>query len=379
MAQANNISTEPAIYTLLVDGNSLLKMCLVDKKMNEGGQQYGGVFQFLFQLQRLLLKKDFNFCYVFYDGYKSGQLRYQYYPDYKANRDKEYEDSENQSDYDKALAAYCRKVIEYHKNNKKPVKRQETDDEAFDRQRTILQQILDELFVRQAIFDECEGDDLIAYYIKHKKDNEKIVIVSGDRDLTQLIRDDVCIYIPAFKRFITPANSKEFLGMTYENILLKKILCGDSSDNIKGVKGLGETTLLKLFPDMKEKKMSLGEVIEGSKHLLEERKQQKKKPLKVLENIVSGVTEGCQGEKLYEINQKIIDLSEPLLTKEAIDGMEAMMYAPLDPEGREMSNVYSIIKENGMSEILDEKKFGSLFGAFERLIKMEKTFFKKNI
>ena len=158
--------------------------------------------------------------------------------------------------------------------------------------------LLENLYIRQFIYDDVEGDDIIAYYVQHKKPNERVVIVSGDRDLTQLINDEVCQYIPTMKKFISPKNSVEELGMTHENTLVKKIICGDASDNIKGIKGMGEQTLVKLFPEMIDKKTSIEAVIERSKELLEERKAQKKKPLKSLENIVNGVTDGIQGKKI---------------------------------------------------------------------------------
>ena len=377
-AEANGVSNEKSIYTLLVDGNNLLKISLVDKRMNDKGEEYGAVFLFLRQLGQLLQKKDFNYCIVCWDGYNSGVLRWNYYNDYKANRDKHYELAGGMSEYDKYINDYVKKVLNYSKGIKKEVKRSETDDECFQRQREIIQNILENLYVRQFIYDDVEGDDLIAYYVQHKKQNEKVVIVSGDRDLTQLITDDVCQYIPTLKKFITPKNSVEELGITHENTLLKKIICGDSSDNIKGIKGLGEQTLIKLFPEIKDKKTSLEAVIGRSKELLEERKAAKKKPLKSLENIVNGVTDGIQGNKIYEINKKIIDLSEPLLTNDAIDGLKEEMYAPLGDEDRDIKNVYTIIKENGMNDMLDETKFGALFGMYERIIKMEKEYSKKN-
>ena len=377
-ADANNVSNDELIYTLLVDGNSLLKMSLVDKRMNQKGEEYGAVFVFLRQLGQVLQKKDFNFCVVCWDGDGSGVLRYKYYNDYKANRDKHYELISGVSDYDKYINNFVKNTLKHSRNSKKEVKRAETDDESFQRQRAIIYDILENLYVRQFIYDEVEGDDLIANYIKNKKENERVVIVSGDRDLTQLINDDVCQYIPTLKKFISPKNSVEELGMTHENTLLKKIICGDVSDNIKGIKGLGEQTLLNLFPEIKEKKTTLEAIMERSKELLEERKQQKKKPLKSLENILNGVTDGIQGKDIYEINKKIIDLSEPLLTDEARDGMKEEMYAPLNDEGRDIKNVYEIISKNSMYDLMNEKVFGSVFGYFERIIKMEKKFSQKN-
>ena len=71
--------------------------------------------------------------------------------------------------------------------------------------------------------------------------------MSGDRDLTQLISPTVIIYLPVEKKFVNQSNAVSILGYKSENVLLKKILCGDVSDNIKGIKGLGETTLMKNF------------------------------------------------------------------------------------------------------------------------------------
>ena len=376
-AEANNVETEKLEYTLLVDGNNLLKISLVDKRMNQEGKEYGAIFLFLRQLGQLLQKKDFNYCVVCWDGYNSGVLRYNYYNDYKANRDKHYEMVSGVSDYDKYINNYCKNILKH--KNKKEVKRIETDDECFQRQREILQDILENLCIRQFIFDDVEGDDLIAYYVQHKNKNERVVIVSGDRDLTQLINDEVCQYIPSLKKFVSPKNSIEELGMTHENTLVKKIICGDVSDNIKGIKGLGEQTLLKLFPEMKDKKVTLEAVVERSKELLEERKADKKKPLKSLENIVNGVTDGIQGKDIYKINKKIIDLSEPLLTDEAIETLNEEMHAPMNTDDRVIEAVYQIITDNGMNDLLRENVFGSLFGMFERIIKVEKENYKKSL
>ena len=149
------------------------------------------------------------------------------------------------------------------------------------------------------------------------------------------------------------------------------------SDNIKGIKGLGEQTLIKLFPEIKDKKTSLEAIIERSKVLLEERKADKKKPLKSLENIINRVTDGIQGKDIYEINKKIIDLSVPLLTEEAIEGLKNELYAPMTVEDRDIKNIYEIIYNNGMSDMFDESKFGNLFGIYERVIVKEKEYAKK--
>lgn len=382
IAKANNIDTSDKSYILLVDGNSILKSSLVSKDyVNSKGEEYGAVLLFLRRIGQLLMKRDFDRCIVCWDGFNSGSLRWQLYADYKANRDKNYEAtsaiSNPQSSYDAYIADYVKKVIRYHEKNKKGVKRGETDDENFQRQRDLVQSLLDELFVRQYMYENVEGDDLISYVCNHKKDNEYIVIVSEDRDISQLINDKICLYLPKQKVFVTPKNALEYIGVSPQNIVLRKMICGDVSDNIKGIKGMGEATLEKYYPQIKTENATLEGFLETCKTILEERKATKKKPLKCLENAINKVTDGCQGEMIYEINRKIIDLKKPLLTDEALEELDFLNSSPIDPEGRSTRNVYNIIYKNGMNEILDDNKFGSLFGMYERLKKKEIEFFNK--
>lgn len=368
VAEANNVDTKKYKYTLLIDGNNIMKIASVDHKMNSDGKEYGIILTSLRLIGDTLKKKDFDYCIVAYDGEGSGVLRYQYYKDYKANRDKNYElHNPNKSEYDKYIENYARNILRHSRENAA----KESEDDSFARQKPILQSILDELCIRQYEFENVEGDDIISYYVKNKKDDEKVVIVSSDRDLTQLISDTVCIYNPRDKEFITKENAVKKLGILSENIVLQKIICGDVSDNIKGVKGVGLDTLKKLFPEFTDKKLDLDFVIGRSKELLEQRKAEKKKPLKSLENIVNGTTDGCQGDRLYEINKKIIDLSTPLLTEEAKKTMDDELYAVIDTTDRNIKNIYEIVSENKINDILDENKFGNILEPFGRIIMME--------
>ena len=367
---------DESFYSVIVDGNNLLKISLVDKTMNSKGEEYGAVMSFLRMLGNILNKKDFNYCIVCFDGVGSGVLRWEYYKDYKANRDKNYSlHDPNMSDYDRKILEYQNKVLSYSRKMKITTK--DNDDEAFEREKSIINAILEELCVRQYEYENVEGDDIIAYYVKNKKPNEKVVIVSSDKDLTQLISDTVIVYNPRMRDFVTKDNSVEKIGITHENVVLEKILCGDASDNIKGVKGIGETTLIKLFPQIKDTKTDLSVIIERSKQLLEEREQNKKKPLKSLENIINGVTDGCQGDKLYEINQKIIDLSEPLLTDEARESLTDELYGIMDTSDRDIKNVYKLVNEFDLTELTNEEKFSNLFSPFGRIIMMENKRFKE--
>ena len=361
--------------TLLVDGSNILELSsLGDKTVSSNGKQVGGIQQFLLQIKILMMKANFRYVYVFWDGDNSGYYRYLVNEQYKSNRDKNFIVDDGLSDYMKEFNANIKRMQNYIFNKKKKEKtdQQKKDKEIFYEQREIIMSCLEELFVRQVVCDKVEADDLIGYYVKNKKPNERIVIMSNDRDLTQLIDDDVIIYVQSTKKFINKKNHTEEMGYYYENVLLKKIICGDASDSIKGIKGVGEITLFKNFPQLKERKVELEEIIDGARKINEERAKSKQKPLQWAKNIVEGITEGAQGDRIYEINKKIIDLKNPLMTDEARELMDSMMYAPIDPEGRSYDNLYKILCDAGVDDLRDPTRFSNFFIEYSYLIDKEK-------
>lgn len=372
---------EAPFRTLLVDGNSLLFSAMADPAVNSDGLHIGGVKQFLLQLRMMITKGDFQYIYVFFDNEFSGVLRWQIYPYYKQNRDKHYEEY-GVSDYMKEVNAKVRGMMAYfNKKNGTTVKNNTKEKSAydkfidanFDRERDTLCRYFNELYIRWNIDEITEGDDQIAYYCKHKKPNEKIVIISADMDLAQLLSDDICIYNQkqGLKKFITNKNFYENFGYDYRNVLVKKIFTGDSSDNIGNIKGLSEDGFFKLMPEAKTKEITVEQVKNRAKELIEERKSQKKKPLQVHENIINGVSNKDYGGDFYKINTKIIDLKNPLLSKEAKETMDAMMYAPQDPDGRSFKNLYSYIKEDKIDDLMGDTKFASFFAPFKSFAERE--------
>lgn len=365
---------KPKFNTLLVDGSNLLEVCYSkSKKISPQGREVGAIYQFLLQVRILLQKGNFKHCYCFFDGDNSGELRHNLYYQYKANRDKTFSD-DNLSEYMQEVNARIKWMQD--KVFKKP-KRTETEKENFFWQRDVIMQCLDELGVRVISCDKTEADDFIGYYVMHKKPEERIVICSNDRDMTQLISDEVIVYIQSIHDFVNVRNHTKLMGYDYRNVKLKKILCGDASDNIKGIKGVGELTLFENFPEFKTREVTLEEVIDKAKKINEDRASNKKKPLKWAENIVNRMTSGCQGDRIYEINERIIDLKNPLMTEDAIELIEGYFDAPLDFEDRSYQNLYSILNEAGIEEFVDESRFGNFFTVFEYLIDSEKKYSKE--
>jgi len=260
-------SEQKQIHVLLVDGNALLKRAYNGAKneINRDGDHIGGVYQFLTLLRKRLHESFFQQVYVFWDGKFSGKLRYNLYSDYKSGRGKDYV------------------------NGSIP-------DPDFLIQKNIVSTYLEELSIRQYQDDIIEGDDCIAYFCNNNNNGEyKITIMTNDRDMGQLIDDNVKIYLIDKKIELTKSNYLETIGIPLFNALFTKIVVGDTSDSIKGIKGLGLQTLLKYFPEVKTQKVDVNWLINRATELQDERVNNKKKPLKVYTNIIEGITNGVQG------------------------------------------------------------------------------------
>ena len=364
-------------YTLLVDGTNLLRICFADTKVNTNGMHYGGVFQFLLQLSLMLKKHHYDYVYVFFDDENSGVLRHRYYKGYKANRNKNYDDDGTElSDYAKAVEEKLKSWRSKQRGSSVMSESERLVKENFARERDLLLKYFNELYIRWIFDPDTEGDDIIAYYVQHKKPEERIVIMSTDEDITQLISDTVCVYNKKMDKYLSTKNFQRLKGYPIENVVIKKIMCGDTSDNIKNISGLSEARLFELMPEMKERPVTINEIKERAKEQIEERLKEKKKPLKWQENIVKGVSNGEYDGDFYEINRKIIDLSEPMLTDSCREEISNMMYNVQDPEGRSFSNLYQYIVNDDITELRNEKRFDGFFAPFNDLAEREIKKFK---
>ena len=130
--------------------------------------------------------------------------------------------------------------------------RSETPDE-LKMQFPIAKELLTYMGIKYYEIDNYEADDIIGTFSRYceKDTNYEGLIVSSDKDLLQLISDEVEIKLLKQKDYIR-YNKKTFnedYGIEPIRIIDLKALMGDSSDNIPGVKGIGEKTALKLLQD----------------------------------------------------------------------------------------------------------------------------------
>src|SRR3954447_16048165 len=97
--------------------------------------------------------------------------------------------------------------------------------------------------------DNFEADDLIATYARHAVEaGAKVTILSSDKDMMQLVADDrVMMRDPMTDRLIGEAEVREKFGVGPDKVIEVQALCGDSTDNVPGVPGIGVKTAAELI------------------------------------------------------------------------------------------------------------------------------------
>ena len=324
--------------TLLVDGDNLFKIGFHGvKELYNDGAHVGGVYHFINTLRRFLDEHNHDKVVVFWDGDSNSSIRKAIYPQYKGNRRQDM----NEYKYESYL-----------------------------QQKARVKTYLEEVFVRQVEMINNEADDLIAHYCKIATE-EKIIIFSADKDLTQLISERVTIYSPIYKQYFKNGDkiSINKVDIPHQNVTVCKIFTGDKSDNIDGIEGLGEKTLVKLFPQMLEKSCSVEELLDNAQNIPQ------KKPIKSLSNILTGKTKsGILGEEFYRINSKIVNLHEPLITDEGKQLVEQIHTDTIDPTDRGYKNLMRLMMEDGLFNYLpkNDEAWVNFLKPFMKLTRKEK-------
>lgn len=342
--------------TLLVDASYLLKRSFhgaKDTYTNSFGH-IGGLYSFFTTLRKLIKQHKTNKVVLMWDGENGGMYRHQIDRSYKANRkDKKWHERIEMSE------AEIKKEIE--------------KEESILKQRKRIQAYAEELFIRQLEVNEIEGDDLIAAYCQYYHEREEIIIFTNDRDFAQLLHLNITIHFSNIDTPITKDNFFFFFNYRHSNALTIKIICGDVSDNIKGIEGIKEKTLLKYFPELEYKKVTVKEICQKAKKINDKRISEKKKPLKSLENILKNVDR-------LKMNYELINLNDPFLNETAREELEQLKM-PLSPEDRGSKNLLKLMTEDEFLSVYNST-FVNYVEPFYSVIMNEKQllgeYYKKN-
>lgn len=324
--------------TLLIDGENLFRIGFHGAKdLFSNGEHIGGTFYFLNTVRKFLEEHNHDKVIVFWDGENNSSLRKLLYPQYKGQR----RNDMNEYKYESFLS-----------------------------QKSRVKEYLEEVFIRQCEVHGNEADDLISYYCQIAKD-EEIIIFSNDKDLSQIISKFVTIYSPTLKKYFGYGDKVSInkVDIHHENVMICKVLVGDKSDNIEGIENLGEKTLVKFFPELRDKSFTIDEILFNARDIVQNKKS------KALENLLTGKTKsGIFGEEFFKLNKKIIDLSNPLITEEGRKNVEMIYSESLDPTDRGYKNLMRMMIDDGLFHYLpkDDDEWVNFMKPFTKLIRKEK-------
>ncbi len=209
---------------LVLDGNSVLHRAYyaMPEWRNRSGEATSGVYGFLSMMLKAIEDLKPTHLAVVFD-HPSPTFRHTMYVGYQTNREKDRQISED-------IWGQIEK----------------------------LKIVLDKMGVPVFQVSGFEADDVIgtlATQCSANKDQYSVVIITGDRDLMQLVNNKVNLYMPLKGLSDTTIVDREMvmqrLGVWPEQVIDYKALVGDGSDNYPGVTGIGPKTAVKLLEEFK--------------------------------------------------------------------------------------------------------------------------------
>ena len=282
---------KPNSRVLIVDGlNLYLRVFAVNGALNDNGVPVGGLTGFLRSLAYAIREVNPTRVIIVYDGAGGSQRRRKIHPNYKSNRKPgkritRWDAFKNATEEKEAMKIQFSRLLDY----------------------------LDFLPINVISIDRIEADDTIAY-IANKLVKEEVTIMSSDQDFLQLVDDRITVWSPTKKIFYTPNKVLEDYGVPSHNFLMYKVLMGDKSDNIEGVRGLGPKKLPKILPDLlTQNSLDLDFILEYSK--------KGKEPM--LKRIVES------GNQL-QLNKKLMDLKNPPISGELKIQISRLIESPIN-------------------------------------------------
>ena len=267
-------SGEPNDSVLLIDGlNTFIRVFSAIPTTNEDGVHIGGIVGFLRSIGYTINMVRPTRTIIVFDGKGGSNRRRKIFPQYKMGRKMSHRlnrthDFLTRDEEKKMMVFQLNRIVEY----------------------------LECLPLTIINMDNIEADDVIGYCAKHIFKDSKSTIMSTDKDFLQLVDENIRVYSPTKKKMYDEEKVLEEYGVSSHNFLLYRMLDGDVSDSIPGIKGAGIKTLLKLFPWLgTSHKYTIEDVIKSS--------MTKKKQYRLCEEITKS------SNQLF-LNKKLMDLDD---------------------------------------------------------------------
>ena len=242
---------EPNDKVLIIDGlNTFIRVFSVIPTTNDDGIHVGGIVGFLRSIGYTINMIRPTRTIIVFDGKGGSNRRRKIYPEYKQNRKTKYRvnrsyDFASQEDEKHNMIMQLQRIVEY----------------------------LDTLPVTVLSYDNIEADDTIGYLCRQVLTDSQITVMSTDKDFLQLANGRIKIWSPTKKKMYDEKMVMDEYGISSGNLIWYRVLDGDKSDNIPGVRGLGLKTIQKKLPFLSENRIvnidEFVDVLPESKDIIE--------------------------------------------------------------------------------------------------------------
>ena len=303
---------KPNDSVLLVDGmNLFIRVFSAIPTTNEDGIHVGGIVGFLRSLAFSINMIRPTRTIVVFDGKGGSNRRRKIFPQYKMGR-----------------------KMSYRLNRAHDFLTREEEQKMMIRQLNRVVEYLECLPITILNIENCEADDVIGYLSKHIYNDSKTTILSTDKDFLQLVDDNTRVFSPTKKKMYDENKVFEEYGIHPKNFLLFRMFDGDKSDGIPGVNGIGQKTLVKLFPFMEtDEQYTLDDIYRSA--------ETQKNPL--CERVL-------QSKDLLELNKQLMDLEDGIIGGQTKLKIKEIVERPIQ----------RLIKHRFQTMFLEDKMFTAL-------------------
>ncbi len=245
--------------------------------MNDDGLHTGGISGFLKSLGYAIRFLNPTRCIVVFDGTGGSTRRKAIFPEYKNHR---------------ANKVRLNRIFEEASTS-------ESELQSIARQLVRVSHYIDCLPVTTIQIDNVEADDVISYLALQSFKDSQVIIMSSDKDFYQIVNDRIKVYSPTKKKIYGVYDVLNEYGIHPSNFVLFRVLDGDISDNISGIRGCGLKTIIKCFPFLSEAKpYKIEDILIYSEN--------NKGKYKIYENIL-------ENKNIIERNYQLMQLSDTII------------------------------------------------------------------
>lgn len=253
-----------------------------------------------------------------------------------------------------------RAIHKEYKDGRKPVVRlnrsgdlteaQESDNKIW--QQFRLFDYLNQVPVIQLLEENIEADDLIAFVVRCTKyDDWHKVIVSSDKDFLQLMDKDTFLYRPIVEKIETWKTVITQFGIHPCNFALARSIAGDTSDNIKGIGGVGLKTVAKNLPMLGEDKTYLIDEIEE----ICNKKIEEKTKLKFFQTFIDNIDAVKQNYSITQLYSPNISIQTANKIRFATDNFTPEL---------NLTKIQTMMIEDGFSKNINFDEMNAIFRRF---------------